>query len=244
MPALADLPTGELRGYDPGMMRIALLTALAALAGCAKPAAKAAPTSGAEPTPTSPPTPAPAPAVAPLPGAAYFPAVIGASYRYISHVPNGRVIDRPRNVKSAGLTAIPEAVQFEEVDAEAHEVTSGFNMPGAELFWVTDDGLYTASDRSPVDLPRSAGQRMVPFPPVVGGKGEYKHEYFGQTFTVEGFEEVKVPAGTFAGCLVLRIDTITNEVGHAWFAPGVGLVKWARHTGRIDELVSYSIPGR
>lgn len=85
------------------------------------------------------------------------------------------------------------------------------------------------------------------------------------TWKVEGFEDVTVPAGTFKQCLKIRTEEIVPErkrpewrmpngdiqpakiepeqrsSGYAWLAKGVGMVKWQRHTGRVDELTAYKI---
>jgi hypothetical protein len=68
------------------------------------------------------------------------------------------------------------------------------------------------------------------------------------TFKVEGNEDVTVPAGTFKDCLKIKTEEIhlakppEKEIvytGTVWLAKGVGVVKWIRGTGRVDELVSY-----
>ncbi len=70
------------------------------------------------------------------------------------------------------------------------------------------------------------------------------------TYTVEGSEDVTVPAGTFKDCLKIKLEEIhlatppeKNIVysGTVWLARGVGVVKWIRGTGRVEELVSYKL---
>ena len=66
-----------------------------------------------------------------------------------------------------------------------------------------------------------------------------------KTITVMPREDVVVPAGRFPGCVKLEIheDWANAEyTSHAWFADDVGMVKWIRGTGRVEELVEYSIP--
>ena len=71
------------------------------------------------------------------------------------------------------------------------------------------------------------------------------------TYRVEGHEDVTVPAGVFKDCLKIKIEEIhlatppEKEIvytGTIWLAKGVGMVKWIRGTGRVDELASYKIP--
>lgn len=64
--------------------------------------------------------------------------------------------------------------------------------------------------------------------------------------TVEDFQTITVPAGTFKNCAKISLD-ISHANGKTyspmiWLAPGVGAVKRILTTGRIDELVSYTIP--
>ena len=69
--------------------------------------------------------------------------------------------------------------------------------------------------------------------------------------TAAGCEKVNVPAGKFGRALKINIvDTWPKDDSFpggsqykstAWFVKGLGLVKWIRTTGRIDELVSYEV---
>ena len=59
---------------------------------------------------------------------------------------------------------------------------------------------------------------------------------------VIGLESVSVPAGTFADAVKIQLQEIWPDKtykGYAWFAKGVGLVKWIRSTGRVDVLTSF-----
>jgi hypothetical protein len=54
-----------------------------------------------------------------------------------------------------------------------------------------------------------------------------------------GFENVKIKDRTYPGCLKLEMTEIwpdTVYTATAWFMKGVGMVKWIRYTGRIEEL--------
>jgi hypothetical protein len=67
-----------------------------------------------------------------------------------------------------------------------------------------------------------------------------------ETLTFIGYESIQVPAGFFKDCLKITKEKkwITGEDDKdiVWLARDVGLVKWQKSTGRIDVLVSYSIP--
>jgi hypothetical protein len=75
--------------------------------------------------------------------------------------------------------------------------------------------------------------------------GDLKH-----TYRVEGREDVVVAAGTFKDCLKLKLEEIekrappapdVTRTGFVWLAQGVGVVKWQRVTGRVDELNAYKL---
>ena len=69
---------------------------------------------------------------------------------------------------------------------------------------------------------------------------------------VVSFETIEVPAGRFVNCAKLEIlrtyispfnnyEPKTNK-SIVWLAKNVGLVKWERPTGIIDELIKFRIP--
>lgn len=104
-------------------------------------------------------------------------------------------------------------------------------------------------------------------PPQTGQTAEAKTQdgLIVNTWTVEGFEDIAVPAGTFKQCVKLKLEEKVLErkvpelhlpsgeikpartepekklTGYAWLALGVGLVKWQRVTGRVDELSAYKL---
>lgn len=84
-------------------------------------------------------------------------------------------------------------------------------------------------------LPLKKGDRTEAA--VIGGQRK-------ETFKVLDFEDVTVPAGTFKNCA--KIQAIAQKTADPpatfWLAPGVGLVKWQRFSGRVDVLTKYSIP--
>ena len=104
-------------------------------------------------------------------------------------------------------------------------------------------------------------------PPQAGQTAEAKSQdgLIVNTWTVEGFEDITVPAGTFKQCAKLKLEEKVLErkfpeerlpsgeirparvepekklTGYAWLARGVGLVKWQRVTGRVDELTAFML---
>ena len=92
---------------------------------------------------------------------------------------------------------------------------------------------------------RKEGLRLVvERPPQPGFATAIVDGAHTKTITVMPREDVVVPAGRFPSCVKLEIhDDWTDDEynGYAWFADDVGMVKWIRGTGRVEELVEYSI---
>jgi hypothetical protein len=68
--------------------------------------------------------------------------------------------------------------------------------------------------------------------------------------TVDGTEDVTVPAGTFKDCLKIKVEEICSPgkqgdaityTGWVWLAKGVGVVKWVRTTGRVELLTAFKL---
>ncbi len=124
---------------------------------------------------------------------------------------------------------------FVDPGAKAASLLTG-NMFGGDLFRREGPRIVVADElagrpRTLVELPIEAGQAAAHVGPG----------YTMRTL-VRGPEPVQVPAGRFEA---IRIDTVTELPdgrvleGALWLAPGVGLVKWQRETGRVDVLVTY-----
>lgn len=143
---------------------------------------------------------------------------------------------------------------FYFLDLESSEtlVASVFGM-GA--FVMRPDGIYTADVlevKNVPDLAPEAFGRMLGLPVKVGEKASFTAPAKSfvppkdETYAVAGIESVRVPAGTFDNCVRLTVETNIDgerESSTVWLAPGVGLVKLARATGRVDELVKHT-PGK
>ena len=84
----------------------------------------------------------------------------------------------------------------------------------------------------------SDAQLLLRSPLRVGDTNRIVGDGVSRSITVAGFEDISVPAGDFKSALKVTIREGHYE-SNAWFAKDVGMVKWIRHTGRIDRLVSF-----
>jgi len=85
-------------------------------------------------------------------------------------------------------------------------------------------------------------QTLLRLPLVIGASTELRDDGTIVQLTVAGRESVTVPAGTFKDCARIEIHSqinSTKESSTVWLAEGVGLIKWSRATGRVDELTKY-----
>jgi len=66
------------------------------------------------------------------------------------------------------------------------------------------------------------------------------------SMTFREIADVDVRAGHFQGCAVIDIEerwpSGARYESTVWLAPGVGMVRWKRSTGRIDELLRIDLP--
>lgn len=92
--------------------------------------------------------------------------------------------------------------------------------------------------------PSAYVQTLLRVPPKVGDSLEFRESGLTYRLEVRGREDVAVPAGRFKDCLKLKIDHIGeggSKESFVWLAEKVGMVRWQRVTGRVDELVRYEM---
>jgi hypothetical protein len=180
-------------------------------------------------------------------GDEYVPLVAGSEYHYEGVFKEKTYTDRIV-VKSKKLG---DATWFyfssEDKGQESPLVIGNFPWPGAVrkqgqqilgfdaalVKWL--ERFQAGKEQVFLKLPLKKGDRTEIA--VIGGQRK-------QTVTVLDFEDVTVPAGTFKNCA--KIQAIARESEDPpetfWLAPGVGLVKWQKFSGRVDVLTKYSIP--
>jgi hypothetical protein len=189
----------------------------------------------------------PLPAAAPGDGS-YFPIVEGAEYTYKGTFNNNTYTEKVfvRKASRGGVTAYYFAKQDAKTGGDTLLLAG--NMIGHGLYFKTDKTLNTVDAPFTRDAENSLGgkqQTMFTFPLAKGGTHAAAVGKGTWTYTVVGQEDVTVLAGTYKGCMKIKIDEVWPDKkyeGYAWLAKDVGLVKWQRSTGRIDELVSVKLP--
>lgn len=182
---------------------------------------------------------------------AFLPLVPGSRYEY-------KAVFRGRDLTTVTvLRQLPglhkDLFYFVDDDKDKdNPLISSANI-GEGVYSLRADGIYTGvatflNDAQKVE-PKSM-QLLLALPPKVNAKATVMvdpDQNWRREFVVTGIETMKVPAGTFNGCVHITFTTLSNdepETAQAWLAPGVGMVRWIRASGRVDELVSYEIPGK
>ncbi len=151
-----------------------------------------------------------------------------------------------------------------------HLAEGGFDLSRTDKLFVSI-GSRTVGLRGNYPLPmymllryvnHSSEMDIFRYPLVVGSRWEQEGPYKSKATTIlEGYETVKISAGTFPACLKHKtvftkadVDDTNAELGNAyingtrylWFAKGVGLVKMRyEHSNGVvteAELLEYDIP--
>ena len=212
----------------------------------AAPEASGAPVASASPSsaPTS------TPAAVPL-SESFLPLVDGARYDYNAKF-KGRKINTTVLLKQLpGTKDLFYFVDEEDKDKQ-NPLISSSNI-GEGVYSVRADGIYTGVAtffEHTSKVQKNSMQLLLATPPKVHAKTTVMidpRQNWTREHVVTAIETVKVPAGTFNGCVHLSITSKADdddgaETSQAWLAPGVGLVRWERASGRVDELASFEIP--
>lgn len=167
----------------------------------------------------------------------YFPLREGATFDYAWSYEGRSGVDHltVRRVEIDGRTVF----YFDATNGRRESNIIGANHLGLGAYEVRPDGIYTRDVFWRHDLEASradSASLLVPLPLRPDFRVVVKGQHHDVTLTAQGFEDVTVRAGTFKRCLKLSVDA-EGQKGTAWLAPGVGLVKWKKHTGRVQELV-------
>lgn len=128
---------------------------------------------------------------------------------------------------------------FVPVGREPPDLLTGTMVPD-ELFRRDGDTVWVADE-----LRTDEAAAWLHLPLRKGATTTYRVGDRLTTTVVEGTEQLHVPAGTFT-CTKLSVshahDGGTTATHTVWLAPGIGLVRWDRATGRSDRLVHLAWP--
>ena len=171
------------------------------------------------------------------------------------------------------LTAINEGSRYIILEASTHEGESGEVLAGGRFSLVRTDEVLTSTsfgttgsgkgDPTPMYMLVSYilhhNIDLFRFPLVIGDTWTQKGRWQSPAqVTLEGYEKVKVTAGTFTDCLKHKTiftnakensqlkSSLVNGTRYLWFAKGVGVVKMRyEHANGITteaELLEYNVP--
>ena len=172
----------------------------------------------------------------------YLPLMPGGSYAY-AWTYEGRSGVDSETVRKVAVDGRP-VFYFESSTGGRTSSIIGANGIGLGAYEVRADGIYTRDVFWRNDLEKTTAkdaQLLLPSPLRSDFRTVLRGKDHDVTIVVRGFEDVTVPAGTFKRCLKLGIDAEGGS-GTAWLAPGVGLVKWDKATGRKQVLAQVSRP--
>ncbi|CAN5433950.1 hypothetical protein BH09MYX1_BH09MYX1_54290 [soil metagenome] len=176
----------------------------------------------------------------------YLPLVAGSEYSYDS-MTRGNPASTTLVVKAGG----GKTAYFMEGDGQALIGSSFFRGVAEErtdgIYAVAIDNDATIASPPPlmkiISLPPKAGETLALQSPELDARAAaYAHvkRTIDDKITVVGPTKIEVPAGTFDAILV-ETRNHDNEVGKVWLAKGVGVVKWERTSGRVDQLTRFKI---
>ena len=181
----------------------------------------------------------------------YFPLIENSRYNYIGYF-NGNDETSHIQVKKVILNGGCSAYYFIDNKDDENFRIIGSNIVGLGLYYFESDQLYTIEsywedEVSKIQCPQK--QLMISNDIINKNKVvEYASKQSDPIYklTFEGKEDVKVPAGEFHDCLKFKIMTKwtdqNNYLEYFWLAKNIGMVRWQRSTGRVEELLNYSIP--
>ncbi len=167
--------------------------------------------------------------------ASYLPLIDGARYTYAWSYEG-------RHEQEVLVTqrALPGAKRFyfvEQSKLDAESVIVGTKMPGGGVYEERDGEVFTGVAFWRRDVAGAPADALfIPKAPAVDQRIQVPNDDHAVELVFRGTRPITVPAGTYPDALWadFKAEGVKGEVV---FARGVGLVRWKRHTGRVDELV-------
>ena len=179
--------------------------------------------------------------------AGYFPLKVGSRYFYLKRYRDQREANVTLVVRPFKATDGTDGFYFEDVKevAPGKDPTVSFYF-GFGAFFVVNDTVYTieAQHRSDLDkLDSTLKQALIRFPVKPGTVFNLPTGGKASRYVVEGFEDVKVKAGSFDNSLKITLEYVGQNVPKStiWLARGVGVVKVLWQNEEYLELLTYSM---
>jgi hypothetical protein len=133
---------------------------------------------------------------------------------------------------------------FEECYDKNGMLSIGTTMFGYGIYFYRNDSLFTMEADYEKDIAENrigdAGL-LLPANMSIGDSAILESPDKRETFTLLAKEDIQTNT-VLKDCIKFKIKTYwpgTVYIGYVWLQKGVGLVKWMRSTGRIDELTSH-----
>lgn len=191
----------------------------------------------------------------PVDASSYFPLIEGAKYWYRG-IFEGTEYSEEILVKKVFVedwdsfdSRGKEYYYFDDAPSDESGIISS-NMFGMGLYQKDSAGIWTIEAFFKTDIVDSRTMaRQLLLPDILSPRDRIKytgsHGDPAMTLSYEGFENVGIISGKYNDCLKLKIVTRWDDgntyVQYIWLARNIGMIKWKRNTGRIDELVRYTI---
>jgi len=178
----------------------------------------------------------------------YFPLINGATY-YYNYFFDEKKGEQGIIVRKKTKNIINKIFYFDRIGTDRRVI--GSNMFGLGAYIKKNNNIYTIYASTKDDLKKiKIRQKQLLIPQSINKEKSIillgPDSDSNYTIYLEEYENIDVPAGRFDNCLKIKILTKWNSgeeyVDYIWLAKNIGLVKWHRGTGRVDELLNYSIP--
>jgi hypothetical protein len=174
----------------------------------------------------------------------YFPAAEGRRFAY--HLPEN--YDETDTIKCKTAMLQKQKIFYFADDGFTKypgSVNVSHNVFGEALFFYRHDSCFTMECDDEKDISeKQIKDALLIFPAYMntGDNVIYKLQSERKVYTLLRREDISVGSTTYKDCLKFKLITHWPEtiyIEYFWLKKNVGMVKWLRSTGRVDELVKY-----
>ena len=179
-----------------------------------------------------------------------FPLLEGSEYTYRGNY-RGKIDFSTYKVQAQLINDSVKVYYFiEKSDLEKEFAIIGSNMFGLGTYLFSEGNLWTINaswkrNLSSIDIGQK--QKLLPSILVPGETCKITGTNSNPIYkiTIDLPEDITVPAGTFKNCLKINMVIYWSSgeeyISNIWLAENVGLVRWQRDTGKVEELVNYKL---